>query len=790
MTLLRWTRAPRARGLSCALVLVLCSCGEEPAPAAWGVQRLDFRLPGGRPYHERLAAEDRVQQSWRPTPDARMEEVLGPWRPRNVLGRVDEDAALSVRAADYAPDRGVDHAWWVLPGPLQASDWDALEVAGSWNAGSEAVLFWIREGEAEPHRLGMPVDPTTDVVRFDLSTDPAWSGSIEEVRLFPLGGGPQSYRLREIRALRAGFRPGADPSTAFGEPRADAGLLGFGGDQRRTIVSGLGSVLEASFRAPGGARLVLDVGAPRGLGGAALWKLHAVVQRSTGESLIQFEKLVPLTAESDVGWARIDEPLPDAPAGEDLRLTLEIRGEGGVPGTPVWLGAPHVVGAREPGGRPDVLLVTLDTLRADALGTKLDGVSITPRLDRFGESALVFTDAWSACNSTLPSHASILTGLPVPTHGVEDNRSRLASGVRTLAQEFAAAGYRTAAAVSVHHLQPAYSGLGRGFDQYHLVRRGAVVDGGLTLEPVMEWLEDEREEAPLFLWVHLFDPHTPYTPPPAFLQEYEREHPAPPRTTDASSIAPNHYTKASGFLEGVNHLPYAEHLYRAGVAYTDRLFGRLLDAFDRRREGGVVAVTSDHGEALGERGIWFNHLLCYPEVLQVPLMLRFPGHAPRRVVARASTLDLAPTFLERLDLGAGARPPGISLLDVAAGRSGQDRQVQFVHSALLQAGCRADEVHYVLTLQPWNLLGEESALSTGHEVLYDPSVDPSLSQDLAPEGGPRLRRYREVMQAWLEGAATGTRVGARVSRGEELQLQALGYGGEEGSSLPEQGSDQ
>ena len=166
--------------------------------------------------------------------------------------------------------------------------------------------------------------------------------------------------------------------------------------------------------------------------------------------------------------------------------------------------------------------MTLDTLRADALGC-YGGPPDTPFLDHLAAQGIRFEEALSACNSTLPAHTSILTGQPVPTHGVLDNRSTLAPDVRTLAQVLRQSGYLTAAAVSVEHLQPSWSGLGRGFDRFLEVTPGATLDGALTLEGVEEWLAEwgAGPRPPLFLWVHLFDPHTPYGPPPEFRREYE-----------------------------------------------------------------------------------------------------------------------------------------------------------------------------------------------------------------------------------------------------------------------------
>ena len=230
-----------------------------------------------------------------------------------------------------------------------------------------------------------------------------------------------------------------------------------------------------------GARFVVDL-RPARTGGAALWKVDGRLLEGDGQ-LVQFEVVAGITDWITLAGSASRSSCSARPGSN----TCSSSRSGGEPRrAPVRLGAPHVLGTRPEEERPDVLLVTLDTLRADALGRE------TPALMAFAAEGLTFEDAWSACNSTLPSHASILTGLAVPTHGVQDNRSRLGASVRTLAQAFADQGYRTGAAVSVHHLEAVYSGLGRGLSVPPGAPRSVVMGRSPSIPSSTGWRRRRR----------------------------------------------------------------------------------------------------------------------------------------------------------------------------------------------------------------------------------------------------------------------------------------------------------
>jgi arylsulfatase A-like enzyme/Tfp pilus assembly protein PilF len=264
-------------------------------------------------------------------------------------------------------------------------------------------------------------------------------------------------------------------------------------------------------------------------------------------------------------------------------------------------------------GRP-IILVTIDTLRADRVGAYGSAKGLTPALDRFAQGAARFTAAVTQAPLTLPAHATILTGLYPAKHGVRTNDGfRLETGVPTLAEALRLRCYATGAFIGGYPLQ-ASSGLARGFDRYDddFLRAAGVVErtADEVVRAAIAWI-DARQSQPFFAWLHLFDPHSPYTPPAPFAA--------------AHSAAP----------------------YDGEVAYTDAAIGRLFDHF---RESGLfshaaILVVADHGESLGEHGERTHGTFLYDATIRVPLLVKLPDAATARdVTVPVETADLAPTM--------------------------------------------------------------------------------------------------------------------------------------------------
>jgi len=271
--------------------------------------------------------------------------------------------------------------------------------------------------------------------------------------------------------------------------------------------------------------------------------------------------------------------------------------------------------AAVPAPRPSILLVTLDTTRADAIGPEAKGID-TPAFNALAARGRRFRQAYATAPETLPSHTSMLTGLYPAGHGVRENSRYLAEGLPLLAERLRDKGYETAAFVSSFVLARRF-GLARGFEHYDddLPAGKSERSAHETTDRVLGWLEG-RPAGPLLLWVHYFDPHAPYEPPDAFRRRF------------------------------------ANDPYRGEVASMDEQLGRLVAAFERQAAGPVaIVVVGDHGEGLGDHGEAQHGNLVYQSTMLVPLVIVGPGVAPGTSDAPGSTRRVFHTVLDWAGLG-------------------------------------------------------------------------------------------------------------------------------------------
>ncbi|HEX6322665.1 MAG TPA: sulfatase, partial [Vicinamibacterales bacterium] len=283
-----------------------------------------------------------------------------------------------------------------------------------------------------------------------------------------------------------------------------------------------------------------------------------------------------------------------------------------------------------PAARPSILLVTLDTTRADSIGPEAIGVS-TPAFDAVAARGRRFRQAYATAPETLPSHASMMTGLYPAGHGVHENARALAAAYPVAAERLKQAGYSTAAFVSSFVLARQF-GLARGFDVYDdeltqafrpaaqtrpappAVERSARE----TTERAIAYLEQAPAGAPALLWVHYFDPHAPYAPPEPFASRLR----APP----------------------------ARAAYLGEIAAMDEQLGRLVQAFERhaarRGVAPAIVIAADHGEGLGDHGESTHGNLLYQSTMHVPLVIAGPGVNPGVDEAPVSTRRVFHTLLD------------------------------------------------------------------------------------------------------------------------------------------------
>lgn len=392
------------------------------------------------------------------------------------------------------------------------------------------------------------------------------------------------------------------------------------------------------------------------------------------------------------------------------------------------------VPAPPPPARPSVLLITIDTLRADRVGRGL-----TPAIDSVARRGVRFTNARATAPLTLPSHASILTGTRPPEHGARVNGVTLAARP-TLARSFQAAGYRTGAFVGAYVLDRRF-GLSGGFDIYDdrvtrdpsgAARLDAERTGDLVATSAIEWLGRGGTQ-PFFAWIHLYDPHAPYTPPPAYL------------------------TKAGGAYDGE-------------VAFADAQVGRVLDwlAGAGLAGGTVVAITADHGEGLGDHGESTHGMLAYDSTIRVPLAIAGPGVDAARNQTPVSLAGLARTLLTLTGVAAPREMSGAPLLGPGSDAVARDAYAETQYPAAAGWHDLA-----VLAFDHWKLIASSEI------ELFDVSVDPGETRNLAPQKASLVdgarKRLAELRAARVGGDAT-------VPADAAERLRALGYAS--GSAAP------
>jgi arylsulfatase A-like enzyme/Tfp pilus assembly protein PilF len=398
----------------------------------------------------------------------------------------------------------------------------------------------------------------------------------------------------------------------------------------------------------------------------------------------------------------------------------------------------------------NVVLITLDTTRADRMGFLGSKRGLTPNLDALARQGVVFTHAYSQVPLTGPSHATILTGTYPQFNHLQDMGSPLTKDLPYLPDILQHEGYHTAAFVGSQILDPksaAAPGFDRGFevydagfhsrapgeDRYRSVERRAEV----VVARAIAWLS-QGHRAPFFLWVHLYDPHDPYDPPAPFNVKYHAEP------------------------------------YDGEIAYADFAVGKLLAALHARGlyDSTVIAVAADHGEAFGEHGEKTHGLFLYDETIHVPLVVKFTGGNPaaRRVETRVGLVDLAPTLLQAVGVKVPASMQGASLTELV--RSDPKGEI-IDHPAYAETDYPFRAFGWS-PLQAWRA-GKYLYVSAPQRELYDQMADPGALRNLASNSTAVADTMASQLETFHSKTSSATSAPAGITPDQAEQLQALGY---------------
>lgn len=426
--------------------------------------------------------------------------------------------------------------------------------------------------------------------------------------------------------------------------------------------------------------------------------------------------------------------------------------------------------------RHNVLLITLDTTRADHLGCYGYPQPVSPRIDGLAERGTLFVNAYTTASVTPVSHASILTGQYPYRHGLRVmhglSGNRLPQSAVTLAEILKDAGYKTAAFVSAF---PAGSrfGMDQGFETFdeafledpidRIVDASGIVYTGdnqrradATTALALDWLAGASGN--FFVWLHYFDPHdAQILPPPEFLERF----PAP-----------------------AGELPeQLRYIYDLELRYMDQQIGRVFDALEAagRLEDTIVVVVADHGQGLGDHH-WWSHGLLYQEQIKAPLIIRVPaGPSGRRVEHLVRTVDILPTIVDLVGVDPGRRlsTDGTSLVSLLQGGADNPGHVAYADSVNMLTYATEiktpdvkDDMLFAVTDGRWKYI--RHLIREAESELYDLARDPRELTNLYRERPPELERLRSDLEARRFEPVRSLGQG-RMSPGDLERLRSLGY---------------
>ncbi len=753
---------PISKILALGLLLALPGCGQgDSAPDT-------TRRQAGPGLHQALTLEPLPGASLKlastETRALPVPEGVSPW-----IVRAERSAVIEV------PARRGQEALRVLK--LESDKSMRVDIPGTFDPGEfnqVAVTVWCPQKEdflVQLRRRGKLILKTPgrrirgerhpQTILFDL---PGTGGESEPFTSISVlfAGRSKLTGLVSVRLIKRPWLAWVPDAAAGGD------LVSIGLEARHGVGLSSARPLRTAFDAPRHGRISFAYCIPPAIrhGQADTRLLVTLTGPDHAETIREFN----LSSQAPQAWTSVVVDLPSAGGSMTASFALSAT-EGGAEAICV-LGE---VALQQLGKTaPTVLLITSDTHRADYVGFANSGVDVrTPFLDDLATAGLVFEDCVSSTNVTNPSHVALMTGTHPLETGVIGNDTPLAQVAPTLAEAFRAAGYATWASVSAVHLNHDRSGLGQGFERLaapsELQR-----DSSETIADVARWLPEAAGQ-PLFLWLHLFDVHAPYDPPPEWKRRYyaEDKNPYDPASERLSLVVTPHWDRE------VRDLTYLEALYRSEISYMDAGLRGLLTR--PRFSEALVAFTADHGESLDTHDVYWDHRELYPNTLHVPLVLAGPevaqSHGGLRRSDPVRNIDLGRTLLDLCGLETAAFP-GSNLLAEPLPKPRFALSANGSSAAVLH-----DNWFLSLHLTEHRSNPELDPIPRHTLELYDLATDPRCLRDLGTQEMERARHLRRMLVAWL---AAGKRKDWTVSRSfQDLaalnQLKALGYAGDEGN---------
>ena len=745
---------------SAALALVfllplLAGCESGP-PSQWLIAERMSAPPDAEVFSLSTLTTETLVTSWLMSEPAR----AGLWQvePRRARGAVDR-RGLWIRAAgdNAVPPRLTAQVEIVAP------EVTVVELRLRNSIRTDCQLLWAGAGqEFSADRRISDVGHDRGPVRFfrfRVGEHPQWRGTIRRLQIRPAIPSRRDFAVISVRALRQ--RPSPDLLAAAS---SRAWKVGLGNTLREARLAFPGRPWTATVRVPKGETELRFV---PGLPAATDGQIELSVRSAAGDGRrdLLFSAAYSPPAADAGGWQEpVRIPLTGlADRQLDLTFAMTTTGaDGAAAGFAAWGGVQLVVAGREP-RPPNVVLIAIDTLRADRLSAYGHDRQTSPNIDRWAkERAVLFEQVVAPSPWTLPSFISIFTGLDAVRHGANYHLPAR-SGLEMLAETLAGQGYETAAWTGGGYLGPAH-GLHQGFESltYHLGPKADEL--AANIEPAIDWLGSRRDR-PFFLLFHTYEVHDPYFQRQPFYDRFAERSGLPPIPSDWVAPRRRPPQPDDGFMvsrelmmspdRGRSWQQVPPELragvadrYDAGIAHADEQIGRLLDAIEEHGHASrtVVILTSDHGEALGERGLG-GHSYLDDFNLMVPLIIAAPSAswpAGKRVPQQVRSVDIVPTVRELVGLEAGEELDGESLVPLVHGRTTAGDRLAWSYAAISNRGV-------ALRLPTVKYLFNNTAARPifAQERLFDLARDPQELDDIADQRPADAARFRRLVRRRL-----------------------------------------
>ncbi len=667
--------APRSRFHTTAPLLLLlaagfaAACGEQAQPDSTG---LSLRFVASDPQDP---PEEAFAVDWLPGHEWSFDHgAVAPWK---------------VVAGGEAPGKGLAIAY---DSTLAAEDVDLIRVdLTSPRREVTAEFRWRISGDESAQvftaRTACPSSYRLHRCESALRDRPGWKGEISWLEI-QLDVPEADVVLQEVRLLR---------QPTLSDRQAQALLNGtkidLDGDVRNVLVGLPGAAIERTLRIPPRSRLRFAYGRTKAsLSGPVLFRV------SVASGPLLFEATLVNT--DPPGWREAEVDLADF-GGREIVLRLEVEARS--PADVAYWGHPEVTAPPPANPPPNILLISIDTLRADRLSLYGYPRPTSPHLDRWARSrAAIFQTAVAQAPWTLPSHVSIFTGLN-PNRYQSNMPNAADPGLTMLPEILRDAGYATMAVTGGAFLHPQY-GFSQGFDRYyyeliptHEDESGQEIENGVAT--ALRWL-DQNSDRPFFLFFHTYEVHDPYLPRQPHFGQFTDQPPITVKVPPRSEARDEGFQVRRAFsalaaqeeLNGLSPTDVTELVsaaYDSGIAYADEQVNRILEKLEELAldDDTIVVVTSDHGEMLGEHDA-VGHLYLYEGNILVPLMIAAPeGRGAGRVVPdQVRSIDILPTILDLAGLAPVTGIDGRTLVPLIDGERSSLPPEAFTYAARWNAG--------------------------------------------------------------------------------------------------------